>query len=97
MGASMFLSHEASWMHGSSHVQLTEAESSRSCVLLVHSVRDGWEQSFLTMGTGCFLLEAAACQTTFISLLSQLLQAGMPGQPPPQLEPLSTAGLGQLY
>jgi len=48
-------------------------------------------------GTGCFLLEAAACQTTFISLLSQLLQAGMPGQPPPQLEPLSTAGLGQLY
>jgi len=42
-------------------------------------------------GSGCFLLEVAACGSPFILLLGQLLQAGMPGQPPPQPEPLGTA------
>jgi len=55
VGASMLLSNEASQVHGSSHVQPTETGSSRSCVLLVHSVRDGWEPSFLTMGDWLFL------------------------------------------
>jgi len=95
MGASMLLSHKASRMHASSHMQTTEALASQSCVLMVHSVRDGYERSFLATGTGCFLLEAAACRIPFISLLSQLLQAGMPGQPPPKTEPRGTAGLGQ--
>jgi len=87
VGASILLSHKASRMHGSSHMQPTEALSSQSCVLVVHSVRDGWEQSFLATGTGCFLLEAAACRIPFISLLSQLLQAGMLAQSPPQTAP----------
>jgi len=92
-GASMLLSHKASQMHSDGHMQPTEASSSRSCTLAVRSVKDGWEKFFNAMGTGCFLLEAAACGTPFVSLLSQLLQAGMPRQPPPQLEPLGTAGL----
>ena len=32
------------------------------------------------------------CGSPFLSVLSQLPQAGMPRQPPPQLEPLGTAG-----
>ena len=64
----------------------------RSRVLLVWSVGDGWEQSCLATEASRSLLEPPiACRTPFNLLPSQLLQAGMPGQPPPQLEPLGIA------
>ena len=78
--------------HMAAHMQPMEAPSSRSRVLLVWSIGDGREQSCLATETGQSLLELPiACRTPFNSLPSQLLQAGMPRQPPPQPEPLGIA------
>jgi len=78
--------------HTVAHTCSQQRPSSQSCVLVVRSVRGGWERFFLATGTSRSLLESPiAYIMPFISLLSQLLQAGMPRQFPPPPEPLSTA------
>ena len=54
-----------------SHEEPMEAASSQHRVLVVCSVRDGLETSFLAIGTGHSLLEAPACGTPLDSLLRQ--------------------------
>ena len=54
-----------------SHEEPMEAASSQHRVLVVCSVGEGSERSFLATGTGRSLLEAPACGTPLDSLLSQ--------------------------
>ena len=54
-----------------SHEEPMEAPSSQHRVLVVCSVGDGSERSFLATGTGHSLLEAPACGTPLDALLSQ--------------------------
>ena len=94
-GASMLLSHEASRTHGSSHVQPTDG---RTATPQLPELRAGgalcsvWASCWLQgAGIPCWR-QLPVCGSPFLSVLSQLPQAGMPRQPPPQLEPLGTAG-----
>jgi len=86
------LSHEASQTHGVSHMQPTEAVSSRSHVPAVRRVGDGSKQSFLAAGLAVSCWRQLPAERPSICSSASFCTQACLGRPLPGRSPLAQQG-----